>query len=55
MQRKRFVLGLCALGLGVCATVMACKDAGSSTEGSKKDFRLSLSKREVPVANKVVR
>ena len=35
-----------------CVTIAACKDSGSSTNGSKSGFRLSLSKREVPVANK---
>jgi hypothetical protein len=56
MQRKQFafmmVLAAC---LGAPVTVVACKDSGSKTESSKNGFRLSLSKREVPVASKVVR
>ena len=56
MQRKQFAFTiLLAACLSFCATVMACKDSNSSSESSKKGFRLSLSKREIPVANEVVR
>jgi hypothetical protein len=41
------VLLLCSLALWV----PACKDVGSGSDGSSSGFRLSLSKREVPVAN----
>ena len=54
-QRERcgsvVVLACC---LVVCVTVAACKDSGSGADASKSSFRLSLSKREVPVANKEV-
>lgn len=56
MQRKQLAfMTVLAACLAVCATVVACKDSGSKTESSKNGFRLSLSKREVPVASKVVR
>jgi len=55
-QRERcgslLVLACC---LVACVTIAACKDSSSGADGSKSDFRLSLSKREVPVASKVVR
>jgi len=55
-QRERWgSLIVFAWCLAVCVTMAACKDSGSGAEASKSDFRLSLSKREVPVASKVVR
>ena len=39
--------------LVVCVAAVGCKDSGSTTGASKSNFRLSLSKREVPVVRKV--
>ena len=55
-QRERCsavaVLACCFV---LCLPIAACKDSGSGADSSKSGFRLSLSKREVPVASKVVR
>ncbi len=45
------VLACCALA---GATLVACKDAGSGDKSSNGGFRLSLSKREIPVANRAL-
>ena len=44
------------LVLLVCCVLMlaACKDTGGGSDNSKTGFRLSLSKREIPVVNRAV-
>jgi hypothetical protein len=44
------------LVLLVCCVVVlaACKDNGGGSDSSKSGFRLSLSKREIPVVNRAV-
>jgi hypothetical protein len=55
MPRERSVWLLflaCCVLVGV--SLSACNDTGSSGQSSKGGFRLSLSKREIPVANRAV-
>ena len=55
MRRERsglaVLLTCCVL---VCTSLAACKDSGSGSGSAKGGFRLSLSKREVPVENRAV-
>jgi len=62
MRRERFGLAVllmcCICGATVCASLTACKDTGGGSGGggsAKGGFRLSLSKREIPVANRAPR
>jgi hypothetical protein len=53
MPRARFVWMLSLVcGAVVCASIVGCKDTGSGGDSSKGGFRLSLSKREIPVVNR---
>jgi len=54
MPRERSVWMLLLAGCVVWASLSACKDAGSGGESSKSGFRLSLSKREIPVADRAI-
>jgi hypothetical protein len=48
----RLMLAGCLVG---CVALSACNKSDNGSEASQSGFRLSLSKREVPVPDKVVR